>query len=196
MAADRPLNVGEWSVLALLCEQPAHGWALAAELAPDGPVGVVWSLTRPLVYRALELLEQGGLAEEAGEVSSVRGPARTLHRPTPAGRTALAGWLAQPVPHLRDVRPDLLLKLLFSDRSGLDPTPLLTAQRALAARAAEVLEGELAGTPAGRARMLLHYRVETAHGVLRFVEAVLAESPTVLPGRVANSGESELTTGT
>lgn len=178
--ADRPLNAGEWSVLALLCEQPAHGWALARQLAPDGEIGVVWALTRPLVYRALELLEQGGLVERAGEVSSSRGPSRTLHRPTPAGRDALADWLARPVAHLRDVRPDLLLKLLFSERAGVDPTPLLTAQRALALQAVEALERDLDGAPPGASRMLLRYRAETAHGVLRFVEALIADAPSVV----------------
>jgi DNA-binding PadR family transcriptional regulator len=174
MAAGRPLNVGEWSVLALLCEAPAHGWALAAELAPESGVGVVWSLSRPLVYRALELLEHGGLAEEAGEVSSSLGPARTLHRPTPAGREALAGWLAQPVAHLRDVRPDLLLKLLFAARAGVDTAPLLRAQHVLAARAVDALERELECASTTHEAMLLRYRIETARAVLRFVEAMAA----------------------
>jgi PadR family transcriptional regulator AphA len=74
MADERELAPGEWSVLGLLAEQPAHGWALAAELAPDGGIGSVWSLGRPLVYRSLEILERRGLIEPAGLEDSVRGP--------------------------------------------------------------------------------------------------------------------------
>jgi DNA-binding PadR family transcriptional regulator len=77
MVDQRPLTAGEWSVLALVCEQPAHGWALATMLASDGEIGTIWSLTRPLVYRALEILQARGLIEAAGPVATNRGPNRT-----------------------------------------------------------------------------------------------------------------------
>ena len=50
------LTAGEWAALALLTEEATHGFALARTMAPDGEVGRVWSLRRPLVYRALETL--------------------------------------------------------------------------------------------------------------------------------------------
>jgi hypothetical protein len=33
------LTAGEWAVLALVNEQPTHGFALARAMAPDGDVG-------------------------------------------------------------------------------------------------------------------------------------------------------------
>ena len=57
MTSDRILAPGEWAVLALLCERRAHGWAIASQLTPDGELGGVWTMGRPLVYRSLEILE-------------------------------------------------------------------------------------------------------------------------------------------
>jgi DNA-binding PadR family transcriptional regulator len=170
MPAERHPSTGEWSVLGLLSEEPAHGWALAAALAPDGEIGAVWSLSKPLVYRALELLRQQGLVEEAGPASSTRGPSRTLFRPTRKGRTALARWLREPVSHIRDLRPDLVLKLIFLQRAGRDTTELLTAQRSLVAALLGDLEERLEAARAEQA-VLLRYRVEVARAALRFVEA-------------------------
>ena len=44
----------DWVVLALVVEQPRHGFALARELAADGALGEVWTVPRPLVYRAID----------------------------------------------------------------------------------------------------------------------------------------------
>lgn len=93
--AERRRSVGEWSVLALLTESPAHGWALASQLEPGGEVGSIWSLSRPLVYRALELLRTDGLVEPVGASASTRGPSRTLFSPTRIGRSSLVVWLRE-----------------------------------------------------------------------------------------------------
>ncbi|MEZ5099646.1 MAG: PadR family transcriptional regulator [Thermoleophilia bacterium] len=81
----QPRSGTEWSVLALLCERPSHGFALARALAPEGEVGRVWSSTRPLVYRALDQLASAGLVREAGSEAGDRGPRRTLLEPTAQG---------------------------------------------------------------------------------------------------------------
>src|SRR6187200_1368420 len=104
VAVERELAPGEWSVLALLAEQPSHGWALARQMTRTGDIGAVWSLGRPLVYRALELLEQRGLVEAVGHEPGLRGPNRTIFRATAQGREALRQWLAEPVEHVREVR--------------------------------------------------------------------------------------------
>jgi DNA-binding PadR family transcriptional regulator len=176
MTAERPLNAGEWSVLALLCEEPAHGWALATALAQNGDIGALWSLAKPLVYRALDLLEQRGLVEVAGAATSTRGPNRTVYRPTRKGRAALRRWLAEPVGHIREMRPDLLLKLVFAHRSGLDSSALLAAQRVTIEQLAAGLERQLETAAPGRA-LVLRYRVETARAALRFVEAERSAAP-------------------
>src|SRR5512138_2025232 len=99
MAEERELAPGEWSVLALLAERPSHGWALAEALAPDGEIGCVWSLGRPLVYRSFAILEARGLIEPVGPEPSARGPKRTVFRVTDDGRIELDRWFAEPVAH-------------------------------------------------------------------------------------------------
>lgn len=174
VSAERDLAPGEWAVLALLCEQPAHGWALATTLSPDGEVGSVWSLGRPLVYRSLEILERRGLVEPAGHEPSQRGPSRTVFRATPAGRAAVDRWLAKPVARVREIRSLLLLKLVFAERAGTSPTAMLDAQRTLLARLADGLEQRLASST-GAERILLRFRHETALAALRFVDGHRAD---------------------
>ena len=116
-------------MLGLIAEAPTHGFALARVLARGAEVGRVWSAGRPLTYRAIDQLVADGLIEpmrtEAGH-----GPRRTVHRATTAGRRALRRWLATPVGHFRDVRSELLAKLLLLERSGRPADRLLDAQRA------------------------------------------------------------------
>lgn len=124
---DRSLT--EWVVLGLLGEGPNHGFALARLLGRGGEVGRVWAASRPLTYRAIDQLASDGLIEPVRtEVDG--GPPRTVHRLTPAGRRALRRWLATPVAHFRDVRAELLAKLLLLERCGRSTRALLDAQQA------------------------------------------------------------------
>jgi DNA-binding PadR family transcriptional regulator len=168
------LTAGEWAVLALLAEAPAHGFAVARAMAPEGDVGKVWSVRRPLVYRAIESLTARGLVRQAGTVASRSGPQRTLLEATPVGKRALARWLREPTPHVRDARSLLMLKLLFTTRRGADIEPLLQAQRARFAGLADGL-ARAAEDAEGFDRVLLLWRIETTSAALRFVEALLAE---------------------
>lgn len=122
------LILTEWVVLALVAEGPTHGWAIARALRPEGAVGAVWSCRAPLVYRAITLLTEAGLVRPAGAAEG-RGPNRTILEVTPAGGEAAAEWLLEPVAHVRDLRSELLVKLLLLDRRGLDPAPLVRRQR-------------------------------------------------------------------
>jgi len=168
------LSAGEWAVLALLGEQPAHGFAIARAMAPGGEVGQVWSMRRPLVYRALESLEGRGLIRPAGTVPSQSGPQRTILEVTPAGTRALAAWLKQPVSHVRDARSLLMLKLLFLSRQGADTEPLLTAQRVQFSRQAEQLSTAV-DEAEGFDRALLLWRLHNTTAAVRFTETLLAE---------------------
>jgi DNA-binding PadR family transcriptional regulator len=179
--AREKLSAGEWAVLALLSEGPAHGFALARAMAPTGEVGQVWAMRRPLVYRALETLAQRKLIRPAGTVPSQSGPQRTILRVTPAGRRAVTAWLGQPVNHVRDARSLLMLKLLFLSRREADPEPLLLAQRERFAGVAEGL-GAAAEDAAGFDRALAIWRLESTTAALRFVDTMLGE-----PARNARS---------
>jgi DNA-binding PadR family transcriptional regulator len=175
VAVDRDLAPGEWSVLALLAEEPGHGWALAKEMARSGEIGRVWSVGRPLVYRALELLEERGLIEATGSERGSRGPNRTLFRTTPEGKEALRRWLLEPVDHVREVRSLFLLKLVLIVRARLDNRPLLQAQRALVVPSIEALETRLRQS-SGTERVFVRFRLETTRAVIDFIDSMLADS--------------------
>jgi DNA-binding PadR family transcriptional regulator len=165
-----PLSLGAWAILALLCEGDTHGWTLVRALAPDGEIGRVWSIRRALVYRTVDQLTEAGLAERAGVERGSRGAPRTLLRASASGRRALAGWLAEPVEHVRDLRSALLLKLLFAERCGADRVALLSAQRELLAETITAL----GGGDRGFDETLRSFRRETARAGQRFVEGELA----------------------
>lgn len=185
MTVERELAPGEWSVLALLAEEPGHGWALARQMSRDGEIGRVWALGRPLVYRALELLESRRLIEPAGSERGIRGPNRTVFRATPAGREELAQWLEQPVEHVRDVRSLLLLKLVLIDRAGLDREPLLHAERDVVVPAVKALEQRLAES-AGSEAIFVRFRLESTRAVVDFIDGLLAENRSQSRARTAS----------
>ena len=174
MAVPRDLAPGEWSVLALLADEPGHGWALAKEMSRSGEVGRVWSMGRPLVYRALELLEERGLIEAVGSERGARGPNRTLFKATREGCEELRRWLAEPVDHVREVRSLFLLKLVLIERSGLESAPLLAAQRALVLPAVEALEARLRQS-VGTEKVFVRFRLETTRAVIDFIDRMLED---------------------
>jgi DNA-binding PadR family transcriptional regulator len=124
------LALNEWAVLAVVVEKPRHGYDIAAELGRDSEIGRAWRLSRPLVYRALDRLEEAGCIERRRTEPGDAAPPRTVYGATRKGRAALKRWLHEPVERLRDVRSALLLKLVLIDRLGMDRAPLVTAQRA------------------------------------------------------------------
>jgi len=103
--------------------------------------------------------------EERGE-----GPMRQMMTATAAGRREAARWLVTPVGHLRDVRTELLLKLVLGARVDRDPRPLLRAQQA-------VFEPMFAARrAAGRARLaddVDRWRYESSLAVRRFLDSAL-----------------------
>lgn len=131
VSPDRPRDplLGEWACLGILYDRPAHGWAVVKQLRPDGEIGRIWHLSRPLTYRSLDQLSSAGwirpVAEEPGEA----GPNRTILAATRTGRACFRTWLRTPVPHLRDLRSELLLKLVFADRHHVDISDMLDRQR-------------------------------------------------------------------
>lgn len=167
-------SLTEWAVLGLLAERPAHGWDLARAFRPAGEIGDVWTVSRPLVYRAVTVLRELGYVDEKGTSPSAEGPQRTLLAPTREGRRALRTWLTRPTEHIRDLRSELMLKLLLLDRSGIDRRPLLRAQL-------EILERDelhLAGAAAesvGFDHTVALWRLTTARASRAFVEALLDE---------------------
>ena len=165
------LTTGEWAVLALVEEGPTHGFAVARAIEPDGEVGRVWSMRRPLVYRTLDVLEDRKLTQTAGTEASTAGPQRTLIEVTAEGREKVRTWLIEPVEHVRDARSELMLKLLFLDRRGMTPETLLEAQRRRFREQERQLREQLDASD-GFSRTLALWRVENTAAAVRFVDAL------------------------
>jgi DNA-binding PadR family transcriptional regulator len=160
------LSLAEWLVLCLVSQEPVHGFALAAWLAPDGDV----------VYRAAQRLERLGLITAEDRQYSRLGPPRSRLSATPEGERAAQGWLRQPAAHPRDVRSELLLKLALLSRAGADPGDLLRAQRRQLIPVAEGLAAQLR-TATGFDQALARWRHESASATLRFLDTLLATTP-------------------
>ena len=105
-----------------------HGYVIAQQFAPDGPIGVVHTLTRPVVYRELHFLEHEGLVTTS-ESRGVRGQKKRLLKLSKKGSAALDVWLKSPVDHIRDIRNEFLAKVLLLQMLNGDVARLIKDQR-------------------------------------------------------------------
>ena len=162
------LLLGEWACLGILSQQRAHGYDVALRLAPNGDVGRVWSLSRPLTYRSLDQLAQRSLITPVSEEPGLAGGTRTIFAPTRGGRAMLRRWLVEPVEHLRDVRAELLLKLVLCDLLGIDTKGLIAAQKKQFEPIAVNLRRSARSAPL--ADPVEVWRDESSRSVLRFLD--------------------------
>jgi PadR family transcriptional regulator AphA len=160
----------EWTVLAVLRERPAHGFAIAALTTRGGELGRVWQIPRPVVYRALSRLSAADLVAPQ-EVESAAGPPRTVYAITPSGRTAVDAWLTEPVRHVRELRSHLLMKLALLDRRGLPLAPLVSAQRTALAPLLTAVAADREEA-AGFDAVLLSWRHGNVLAALHFLDEV------------------------
>jgi PadR family transcriptional regulator AphA len=171
--ASTVMGLPEWTVLAVLAQRPAHGFAVAALTTPDGELGRVWQVPRPVVYRAIGRLAEAGLITPQGTEPG-QGPQRTIYAATSEGRAAARTWLAAPVAHVRDIRSHLLLKLALLHRAGEDPAGLIARQREVLAPIAAAIDAE---APAdGFDAVLLAWRRSSAAAAIAFLDAISATS--------------------
>lgn len=175
MTAPMRWGLPEWTVLAVLREEPRHGFAIAALTADGGELGRVWQVPRPLVYRALGRLEEAALVTPT-VVESGPGPQRTLYAATPEGRAAVEGWLREPVEHVREIRSLLLMKLALLDRAGADPRELLRRQREVLEPIADAMAAECERHE-GFDAVLAAWRHSTAAAALTFLDEIGAPGP-------------------
>ena len=164
--ADSELLLGEWACLGIVAQNPTHGFAVATRLKNDGDIGRIWSLTRPLTYRALDSLIDLGYLEPVREEHGVAGGTRTILRATRSGRSALRNWLATPSEHLRDLRSEFLLKITLSGLHGVDSRPLIGAQKKIVAR---ILRNLRANT-SGKEDLVTLWRIESGEAARRFLD--------------------------
>ena len=179
------LSLGDNVCLALIADRPQHGWSLVKELDPRGPLGGIWSLSRPLVYRSVDQLEGKGLVVR-GEAEVGKGPKRVMLLATDAGHRHAAMWLGQPVGHVSELRTEFLLKVTLLQRQGGDVLALIDAQEALLAPVLEALGNDARDrTPVGL------WRRESARADQRFfgqLRAGLTELPPAPPSALRTLG--------
>lgn len=149
--------------LVLVSQGVGHGYDVARHFAPEGSLGAVLTLSRPVVYRAIKQLESTGLVVSS-EAVGARGQLKWTLTATPLGRRSARAWLSAPVAHLRDMRGEFLVKLLLHERAKSDVSEFIRAQR----KALQVRTGELIANP-GRDAVSL-WRREQARAVLRFLD--------------------------
>jgi PadR family transcriptional regulator AphA len=163
-ATREQLLLGEWACLGIVAAKPTHGFAVAARLKPSGDVGRVWSLTRPLTYRCLDLLLARGYLRTVGREPGNAGPNRTIVAATRTGRAQLGEWLQTPVTHLRDLRSELLLKLVLADLCDVDLGDMLHRQREHTRALADTLSRRAADD------VVALWRAEASQAAVRFLD--------------------------
>ena len=164
----------EFACLTLVVQGATHGWAIGTMLAPDGELGRIWSLSRPLTYRAVDGLAERRLVSRADSRARA-GRDRALLKATAAGRRASAAWLETPVAHPRDVRTELLLKLALRARVDLDTESLVAAQRKVLGPAIDALTSKPGDDLVDR------WRRENALAVSRFLDQLAGPGATGHP---------------
>jgi len=167
---EHQLLLGEWACLGILYQAPSHGFAIAARLKPAGDVGRVWSLSRPLTYRSLDQLSARGYIEPIGEEPGIAGGNRTILTGTRTGRAQFRKWLSTPVEHLRDLRSELLLKLVLAEICELDIADMLEQQRAHIAGSANAFAARVDAEHGTDVVAL--WRSEASQAALRFLDHI------------------------
>ena len=160
------LLLGEWACLGIIYRVPMHGFAVAAQLKPEGDIGRVWTMSRALTYRSIDQLVERDMVVPVAEEQGIAGGNRTVYKCTRKGSAAIRKWLQAPVPHLRDLRSELLLKLVIGEATGIDLTGMIAEQTHIVAAQLSVMRTELKRSPDDA---VLRWRVESADAALRFL---------------------------
>jgi len=189
--ADNPANSLDpiaGSCLVLVSQGVGHGYDVARHFAPDGLLGNVLTLSRPVVYRAIKQLEAADLVE-ASEAVGVRGQLKWTLVCTPRGKKAARQWLQSPVEHLRDMRSEFLVKFLLMQRAGVDTAEFVRSQR-------DALEERTSGLIASTGRDVVSlWRREQARAALRFLdelEGAVTPRDEATPSRLNLSARNQL----
>jgi molybdopterin-binding protein len=160
--ASTDLSFAEQVVLTLADGGITQGAELVRALRSDGTVGRIWTLSRPLTYRAVETLGTKGFLHRT---VSGGGRDRVQVAVTAEGHRAVAQFLGEPVLHLREVRVELLVKLTLRSAAGLDNATFLVEQRTVLLPIIDALRVARAGGD-----VVAEWRAEHAAAVERFLD--------------------------
>lgn len=110
----------EHVILALLDEEPMHGYELHHRLNEMPGISKIWNIKQALFYSKLERLEASGFIEKAHPQNEDGIPARVVLQITDQGKASLMEWIFTPVRKARDLRQIFLGKLIIARRYGQD----------------------------------------------------------------------------
>jgi DNA-binding PadR family transcriptional regulator len=182
MDADRPLQPGEYAVLALLAMEPAHGYEVNRRWQ-ESPLAEVLPAEQSVLYGYLRTLDRLGLLDWEERRVGNR-PPRKVFALNEAGWERLRPWLRSPVERMREARVDLLLKLYFLD--ALDPHAtgrLVAAQVEVCERYAEA-ERQRLHEASGFHRLIAQSRLSAAEATLAWLRTI--DGPGGAPRRRAS----------
>ncbi len=86
------------------------------------------------------------------------------------GRARLRTWVRTPVEHLRDLRSELLLKIVIADRCGIAIADMLTAQRGRLESQAASLSTSAFDADGSVVDVVALWRHEASQAGLRFLD--------------------------
>ncbi|MFE9959718.1 PadR family transcriptional regulator [Micromonospora sp. NPDC005299] len=178
------------AVLALLARGPSYGYELKG--AFEAAVGPQWGpLNIGHLYQILDRLFRDGLVVAERHAQPVK-PDRVVYEITPAGRTELDRWLAEPSPRNGGFRDDFFLKVTAAARSGEATTvrTVLGNQRGHLMRELRNLDGLRRQADDPVVRLLLSAASRHVEADLAFVDdaesALLGDGGAALAGLAAD----------
>ncbi|MGC8605784.1 MAG: PadR family transcriptional regulator, partial [Desulfomonilaceae bacterium] len=106
-----PRNPAEFAVIGALYINKSHGYKLV-QFLQDNLDEICW-LGRSQIYALLTKLENEGLVTHE-RIEQMSFPTRKVFSITQQGRNTLDNWISSPVPYLRDLRVEFMIKLFFA----------------------------------------------------------------------------------
>jgi hypothetical protein len=103
-----------------------------------------------------------------GEEPGIAGGNRTILAATRSGRARLRKWLNTPVGHLRDLRSELLLKLIIADLCDIDIAGMLDEQYEHIEQLATAIGGQIDQDDS--VDVVALWRRELSQAALRFLD--------------------------
>ncbi len=160
-------------VLSIIDEKPRHGFGVAKELQGDESLSALINVRRPLIYRSINSLRDGGLIRESKTEAGDQGSQRTVYKATARGSRMTKTWLGSTVEHPRDARLELLAKFVLRTRRGLSNRSLAAKQRSQFLKiSAELKRAVKLASP--DARLVALWRYESVNAMIRLLNSVAA----------------------
>ncbi len=107
----------EYVLLALLDQNPTHGYELYRVLRALNGISLIWHVNQASLYAILDKLENGEVVS-SHVVQDETYPPRKVYTLTNAGRDSLQAWLSKPVRRARQFRQEFLAKLIVALHYG------------------------------------------------------------------------------